>query len=186
MKRILIIIFLLAGIISAQQMNNYASRSLFSDYKANRIGDAITVIVIESSQASNRAETNTDRESDINLGGSGTFGEQALPKADFSLNTQNTFDGSGATTTSGMVETKISALIDTIFANGNLKIVGRRMISINGEEQVIKISGIVRPSDIQADNSVVSYNISESEIVLEGHGMRAKSQEPSWLTQQFH
>lgn len=186
MRNIITILVLLTLTLSAQDMRKNAFGSLFSDQKANRVGDAITILVVESSQATNDARTSASRESDIGASFSGGFDGTSLPAGNLDLGTSNDFDGRGATSSSGMFKTKISATIDTVFANGNMRITGKRRISINGEEQLITIKGIVRASDIQADNSVISHNISEAEIVLEGSGMIENVQSPGWVTKIFH
>ena len=186
MKKVIAIIFLFVVTLSAQDMRRNSFNSLFSDEKANRIGDAITIVVIESSQATNDARTATSRESDIGGSFAGNMMGEPLPGGDIELGTKNDFDGRGATSSSGSFKTKISATIDSVFSNGNMRISGKRKISINGEEQIIIIKGIVRTSDIQADNSVLSYNISEAEIVLEGSGMIDRAQSPGWITKIFH
>ncbi len=186
MKTKIFIMLFIAVASFGQTMKQYASSSLFSDYKASRVGDAITIIVVEASQASNKAETSTGRTSDIGLGGKGGVGETSLPGVDLDLGTNSEFKGSGVTKSSGMVRTKISALIDSVLPNGLLHIKGSRKISINGEEQMISIKGIVRVSDIHADNTIYSYNISEAELILEGSGAIDRVQSPGWLTKLFH
>jgi len=174
---------------SAQNVNRNSQVSLFSDYKAAGKGDAVTIIVVESSTATNSAEKSTGRSSDIGFSGSGninTGGSASGANADASLGTRNEFEGKGSTKTGGQVRTKISATIDSVLNNGNLMVRGSRKIVINGEEQLMKIKGIVRPSDIMADNSVLSYNISEAEIIFEGDGMINNNQKPGWLTRLFH
>lgn len=188
MKNILLISFVL--IFSAsfypQEMRQNAFKSLFSDQKANKVGDAITILVVESSQASNNAETQASRSSSLSLTGKGQVGKTTLPGADLGLTTNNEFNGSGSTKTTGLIKTKISATIDSVLQNGNLLVRGSRKIVINGEEQIVKIKGIVRSSDIAADNSVLSYNISEAEIEFAGSGLIERSQSPGWITKFFH
>jgi len=186
MKKIIAIIVFLTIALSAQDMRKNSFSSLFSDQKANSVGDAITIVVIESSQATNDARTATSRESEIGASFSGNMMGEPLPGGTMDLGTLSDFDGRGATSSSGSFKTKISAMIDTVFANGNMRITGKRKISINGEEQLISIKGIVRPSDIQADNSVLSYNISEAEIILDGNGQIDRVQSPGWVTKFFH
>ena len=188
MKNKLILIFLLAvSSMLAQDMRQNAFSSLFSDQKANRVGDAVTIIVLESSQASNDAQTSAGRSSNLGLSGKVNTGNAANPpSADVSLGTTNDFSGSGSTKTEGMVQTKISATVDSVLGNGNLVIEGSRKITINGEEQTVYIKGIVRPSDINPDNSVLSYNIAEAQITFNGKGMINSSQSPGWLTKFFH
>jgi len=186
MKKIITIIFLFAISLSAQDMRKNSFYSLFADQKANRIGDAITIVVMESSKATNDARTNATRDSKIGGSFSGNAMGQPLPGGEMNLGTTSDFQGRGGTSTSGSFRTKISATIDTVFANGNMRISGKRKISINGEEQIISIKGIVRPSDIHADNSVLSYNISDAELILEGNGMIERVQSPGWVTKLFH
>lgn len=186
MRRLLHIIVFSTTALLAQDLRENSNRSLFSDQKANRIGDGVTILVVESSSASNDSRTNTDRKSDISLASSGKNGGATLIDVGASIGTGNAFAGSGSTETKGSVRAKISARVDSLYVNGNLWISGSRTITINGEEQVVRISGLVRPSDIQADNSVYSFNISDAVIVFQGKGMSAESQEPGWLTKVFH
>jgi flagellar L-ring protein precursor FlgH len=167
-------------------MKENGFRSLFSDYKAVNLGDAITIIVVESSQAKNAAEKSTGRESKIGLGLSGNVGPTNLPPASLDLGTRNDFKGGGTAKSSGMVRTKLSALIDSVLSNGLLRIKGSRKIVINDEEQMITIKGFVRTSDIRSDNTIYSYNISEAEIVFKSDGQINSVQSPGWVTKLFH
>lgn len=186
LKSIGLILFIYVAYLNAQDMRQNSYYSLFSDQKANKIGDAITIIVVEASQASNNASTTTGRESTLGFSGSGSLDKTLLPKADLNIGSQNDFSGTGSTKTSGLIKTKISASIDSLYENGNMHISGSKKITINGEEQIIIIKGIVRPSDIYADNTVLSYNISDAQITFEGNGIIDNSQRPGWLTKLFH
>ena len=188
MKRIIIIfviaVFTLA--LNAQDMRQNAYASLFSDQKANRQGDAITIIVLESTQASNNSETNAGRKSDVGFGFSGGVDKTALPNVNLKMSANNDFSGQGSTQTTGNIRTKISATVDTVLANGNLVIRGSKKITINGEEQMIQVKGIVRPSDISPNNTVLSYNISDAELSFEGNGIIDNAQKPGLLSKLFH
>ncbi len=172
--------------VNAQNLRQNAASSLFSDQKATQVGDAVTIIVMESSQASNNAETNTSRSSSLGFNAGGNVAKNDLPGVDLGINSGNDFTGMGSTKTTGLIKTKISAMIDSVLSNGNLIIKGSRKIAINGEEQIIFIKGIVRSTDIRPDNSVLSYNISEAEIIFEGNGLINNAQKPGWLTKFFH
>lgn len=188
MKNLFAIVILLtyASFMNGQGLRKNSQVSLFSDNKATLPGDAVTIIVVESTQASNSSETSSGRTSDLGLAASGSVGTSSVPKTDLSLGTNNDFKGSGSTKTNGMIRTKISAVVDTVLANGNLVIRGSKKISINGEDQIVNIKGVVRPIDIMADNSVYSFNISNAEITFEGSGLIDSSQKPGWLTKLFH
>jgi flagellar L-ring protein precursor FlgH len=187
MKKFYISVLLLAAInLYAQDMRMNAFSSLFSDQKACKVGDAITIVVLESSQASNNAQTTTGRTSSLGLTGTIDPGKGIATNPNLALGTTNNFSGTGSTQTQGAVSTTISATVDSVLANGNLVIAGSRKITINGEEQTVNIKGIVRSADISPDNSVYSYNISEAQIVFKGDGKINDSQSPGWLTKFLH
>lgn len=186
MKKLLFIWFLSLAALFAQDMRRNSFASLFADQKAVQVGDAVTIIVVESSQASNNAETSTGRTSNIGIKGSFQAGKSPSTGLDGSIGTSNDFSGTGTTKTTGLVRTKISATVDSVLSNGNLHIIGSRKITINGEEQNVKIKGIVRTSDILSDNSIESCNISEAEIVFEGSGLIDNAQKPGWITKFLH
>jgi flagellar L-ring protein precursor FlgH len=167
-------------------MRDNSARSLFSDQKAMRIGDAVTILVVESSSASNDAKTTTSRESNLSLNVSGTTGTATGPNLGLGVGTGNSFKGEGETSANGSVRAKISARVDSVLSNGSMSLSGIRTIVVNGEEQTIRISGIVRPSDIAPDNSVYSYCIAEAHIVFEGNGIVSRAQGPGWMTKLLH
>jgi flagellar L-ring protein FlgH len=180
------ILLLVATASHAQDMRDNFNRSLFADQKANRLGDAITVLILESSSAMNDAKTATSRNSDLSIGATMSTGTGTGTDISGGVGTGNQFKGEGSTSNRGSVSAKLSAHVDSVLTNGNLVINGSRSITINGEEQTIAISGIVRPSDIRADNTVFSYNISDAKIIVQGEGSLTKVQEPGWLTKVFH
>lgn len=184
--RILVLLVGSGASATAQDMRENLNRSLFSDQKANRVGDAVTVLILESTIASNDARTLSSRESGFKLGANANTGSGSNIDVSGGLGTGNQFRGEGATSTRGSVRAKLSAQVDSILANGNLVISGRRKVSINGEEQTMTLNGIVRPSDIMADNAVYSFNIAEATIVVEGDGIVSRAQGPGWLTKIFH
>jgi flagellar L-ring protein precursor FlgH len=186
MKKLILVSVILIATAFPQNMRKNSFYSLFSDQKASYIGDAITIIVVESSLAKNNAKTKAGRESDLGFNLAGTVGTTDIPQVDLGMGSTNNFSGSGSTESSGMIQTKISATIDSVLTNGNMVIRGSKKISINGEEQIINIKGIVRTSDVRADNSVLSYNISDAEISFEGSGLIDDAQSPGWLTKFFH
>jgi flagellar L-ring protein precursor FlgH len=176
---------LLSGAAFGQVMQNPNS-SLFADYKASKVGDAVTVIVTEQNSASKDASTNTSRQSTISGSGQATYGTKNLPSGGVQFGTDNEFKGSGSTSEAGTVQAVVSARVVKVDEYGNLEISGSRLISVNGEDQTIKISGVIRPSDIQPDNTISSSYISNAKIVFDGSGSIDRAQSPGWLTKLFH
>ena len=168
--------------------------NMFASAKARNVGDIITVRIVESASAKNKADTNTERKSAMSAGIDQFFNlESKFPstRTDFNpfarveADFKNKFDGTGETTRSGDLTATISARVVGLTASGNLVIAGSRGITINNEEQMLNLSGIVRPKDISAENQVLSSYISDAKIVYTGVGVLNDRQKPGWLTRAF-
>lgn len=153
--------------------------SLYADHKARRVGDIVTIIVLESSKASKSAATKTSKRSDSSGSLNDLFGLGNLPLK-MGADAGSDYSGSGSTTRSGSMEAKISAFVKQVLPNGNLVLEGTRKVAVNDDVQVIMVSGIVRPQDIRADNSVLSIYLADAQIKYLGEGPLA--QRPGILT----
>jgi len=175
-----IIVLLLASNTSAQQLNK---GSLFSDYKACKVGDIITVYIIEFSSATNQAATSTENENRLSLSSDGGKGAlKFIPLFGFGAEYGNQYQGEGVTSQRGSLKAKLSAKIVGVDRNGNLRIEGKRVIDVNGSQQVIVLTGSVRPEDITADNIVYSYNIADAKISYKGRGDIHSGHRLGWIT----
>lgn len=168
------------------QAQEVTQHSLFSDQKASKIGDVVTIIIVEATSAESNMERDASRSGNIRGSISGAGALNFIPGAGFSVGTENEFKGRGSTSARGTVRARISAKIVGIDSMGNLIIEGSRKININGDAQIIKVKGVVRPSDVNWDNTIYSYNIANAEIELTGKGMTSRSQSPSWITRLLH
>lgn len=159
-----------------------SSRSLFSDVKAFKAGDAIMVYIMEDTQADNSASTQENRTSEISGSISGGAGSTGF-KANAGMGTGNNFQGSGSTSRKERIRSRLSArVVELDSLSGNLIIEGTRTTKINGETQKIIIKGFVRPVDVMPDNSVYSYSILDLSLFIEGDGSVSKIQEPGLIT----
>lgn len=182
MKKIIFISFIifLSYSVQAQFVQNNA-RSLFSDVKAFQVNDAVSVFIIEDTQADNSTSTESGRSSDIGAGLSGSAGS-AGTNIQGGINTGNDFRGSGKTNKKERIRAKLSAKVVEVVDNGNLRIEGTKTTKINGETSTVKIQGVVRPVDINSDNSVYSYDIMDLTLEIEGEGIISEQQEPGLFT----
>jgi flagellar L-ring protein FlgH len=169
-------------------------RNPIADHRAAFINDLVTVNIVEDSEATGSAQTKTGRSSNIGAGLSGLFGfEQTLAKSRPNMNldslvsarTANSFDGSGETTRKTEVVATMTCTVVDAFPNGNLLIRGKRMIKVNGEDQIITLSGIVRPQDIDGANELVSSRLADARITYYGAGVIADKQDPGWMMRVF-
>lgn len=178
---IFVLLFLCVINANGQFIQNH-TRSLFSDVKAFKIGDAIMVLITEETSADNTATTTEDRQSELSTGLGANSGTTTKFNVDGSLRTGNTFRGSGNTVRKENIRSKLSARVVEVDDNGNLIIEGTRNTKINGETQKIIIKGTVRPVDVMSNNSVYSYSIMDLTLFIEGDGSLTKMQEPGWIT----
>jgi flagellar L-ring protein precursor FlgH len=167
------------------------STSIFADHKARKVGDIINVTISEQSSASKVATTTTGRTSSFNAGISNLFGLENYSKLKNSnvdltnlvnTNFTNSFDGNGKTTSTGDFTAKLAAQVVGVYPNGNLKIRGGKEVTLNGEVQIIYLTGIVRPADITAANTIESSQILNAKITYTGRGVISDKQQPGWLT----
>ncbi|HXF75586.1 MAG TPA: flagellar basal body L-ring protein FlgH [Methylomirabilota bacterium] len=160
----------------------------YSDKKALRVGDIITVRIVESAEASNTADTDLSRNSSANAGLSAFFGKKkflGLFKLDEELlksNAENSHKGSGSTTRSGQLTATMTAVVREVLPNGNLVIQGTREVLVNHEQQFITLTGVVRPLDISRDNVVLSTQLADANISIGGLGVVADKQRSGWGT----
>lgn len=156
---------------------------LFSDPKARRAGDILTIKIVESSSASNSADTTTDRDSSLSAGINELFGVKPSVLQDLSVSggIESEFEGSGSTSRSGSLEAFITVRVVEVMPNGNLKIVGSREIMVNNEKQIMTIYGVVRPRDVSDDNVVLSTFVADARIAYSGAGIVDDRQRPGWI-----
>jgi flagellar L-ring protein precursor FlgH len=154
---------------------------LFVDRKARLVNDVITIRIIESASASGEATTATDRDSAVKGGIDSLFGIDTT-NMNLQASLQNGFDGSGKTTRKNTLTGTITAVVREVFPNGNMYVEGAKEVIINNERQYIIISGIVRPEDINTDNSITSDRIANARIEYSGSGVLAEKQRPGWLS----
>jgi flagellar L-ring protein FlgH len=171
-------------------VDNGGLSEMFINPKAHRVGDIVTIKIVENSRATNNATTKTDRKTDTSIGLTNFFGlENKYPAGSSFFNPfagvtstyGNKFDGSGSTARSGALTAYISARIIQIQPNGNLVIEGNREVRVNNDNQIITLTGEVRPRDISPDNIVQSTYVANARISYSGSGVLNDQQRPGWL-----
>lgn len=169
-----------------------SSRSLFADFRATRVGDIVTIRIDESPQGQGDANTAMNRESSMSVGANAMLGfTSALMKSHPSVDTSqlidlmssSAFNGQGDTSRSSRVQADIAVRVRRGLPNGDLFLEGTKVLLVNDEELHIYISGVVRPEDIQEDNSVTSSLVADAQIEFTGRGPLTENQEQGWLVQ---
>ena len=172
---------------------NTRGNFLFGDDKAAMVGDIITVTVNESATSTQSATTDTSKDTTMDMQTTNVLGLPSNLGIQNFLNMGTQFDptvgatvansmqGSGTVTRNGSLNATISAIITEILPSGNLKIEGRRSVTVNNEEQIMVLRGVVRPQDINFDNTIPSTLIADASISYTGEGVVADEQRKGWL-----
>ena len=151
-------------------------RPIASDNRAFRVGDVLTVQVFENSSASTNSDTTTRRKNSISAGIQHDLGSTH----GFGLDANGDFDGGGRTQRNGKLLAQLSVNVVEIFANGDMNIQGDQQLSINNEQQKIKLEGRVRQQDISDSNIVLSTRIADAKITYLGDGDLSERQKRGW------
>lgn len=146
------------------------SHSLYSNRKASRLGDVITVVIDEASQGYNRATSASRKEDSQALGGEGTGPLDFVPLFGWDFESSQEFRGNTQSTVAGGLQARVSAQVVDILPNGHLVVSGSRELEVNGEKETISVFGEVRPEDVRANNTVLSTNIANAQIHYDGSG----------------
>ncbi|OGC05129.1 hypothetical protein A2276_04210 [candidate division WOR-1 bacterium RIFOXYA12_FULL_43_27] len=176
------------GILSADADSLWKEKDSASPYtpdKSYKIGDIITILVIESTSAIQKSGTDTSVKDDFGAKLDHTINRlTALVPQDLSIDGQlsNKYAGSGKTERSSSLKAKIAVVVTEILANGNLRVTGKHKMAINEETQDISVGGIIRSKDISITNTIYSYQVADADIVVKGTGVIDEAQAPGWLS----
>ena len=171
---------------------------LFADMKARRVGDIITINIVETSKANKNVSTSTGRSNSVKAKTDALLGWEnpdniplignlydsidLNPSIGIDASYNSSFSGRGATNRTENVTAKMSARVIQVLNNGNLVVRGSQEIMVNNEKQYLTIQGVVRPTDIGADNTVLSTYIADARIDYTGKGDLSRKQREGWLS----
>ena len=178
-----------AGSYNANSLWRNGSRSFFKDQRAHQIGDLLTVTVNITDQANFANETQRSRtvteDSGITafLGSNLLTGKTALPGRLLTADATANSDGKGSIQRQETLQTNIAAVVTQLLPNGNLVVEGKQEVRVNFEMRELIVAGIVRPEDIQSDNTIDSSKIAQARIAYGGHGEISDLQQPRYGSQ---
>lgn len=162
-------------------------KGLFEDDKARRVGDIVLVRLMESTNASKSASTNTQKSASaeiaapVMLGRGINVGNGATPLFSASLDGAREFKGEGASKQSNSLSGTIAVTVAEVFPNGNLRVRGEKQLSLNQGGEFVRVGGIIRPQDIAPDNSVKSTQLADAQFIYGSEGALADANASGWL-----
>jgi flagellar L-ring protein FlgH len=170
---------------NANSLWRNGSRAFFKDQRAARIGDLLTVTVNITDKANIANETQRSRTSKEDSGitdfvGSKSLGSKLLPGRLLTADSTASTDGKGSVNRQEALQTNVAAVVTQVLPNGNLVVEGKQEIRVNYEIRELIVAGIVRPEDIQSDNTIDSSKIAQARIAYGGRGQITDVQQPRY------
>lgn len=168
------------------------SRAFFKDQRAHQIGDILTIKVKIADKAQLDNETKRERKADEDSGITNLFGltkipftKQTIPNRLLTTDSTTNNEGKGNINRQEILQTNVAAVVTQVLPNGNLVIEGKQEVRVNFEMRELIVAGIVRPEDIEADNTMDSQKIAQARISYGGRGQITDIQQPRWGQQFF-
>ncbi|MEN7342614.1 MAG: flagellar basal body L-ring protein FlgH [Pseudomonadota bacterium] len=158
---------------------------LFEDLRAHRVGDILTISLQENTSAQKSASTSTDKSSSASINNPVMFGRNFQRNGknllDANLGSNSDFSGEGSSSQSNSLNGDITVTVVERLYNGNLRVRGEKWVTLNQGDEFIRLSGIVRPADINPDNSVASSRVADARITYSSKGILAAANKMGWL-----
>ncbi|MFH1035748.1 MAG: flagellar basal body L-ring protein FlgH [Pseudomonadota bacterium] len=168
-----------------------AGTDMYNDLRARRVGDLITVQIVENSKAKKKDDSKAERKNTYAAGIPNLMGYEAQfpfqrgdnknPSNLVSANFQSKHDATAELTKEDTMTSAIGCTVMEVLPNGNLLVRGSRELQVNGETQYIVLQGTVRPSDVTTKNTVTSDQLADAKIHYTGRGVLSDKQQPGWL-----
>lgn len=181
----ILVVLLLPTMVFGQSLFGTPGRSqatsMFQDrrpMRAQRIGDILTVLIMESTSATNTAQTDTDKEMEVNWASPGGL---KLPGFGLSGKIDSEFESEGTVSRQQQITARVSVTVVDIRPNGDLVVEGSRAIEINGETEVIYLTGMVNPLIIPASNTVESFRVADLQVSYKGKGVITQGTRPGFF-----
>lgn len=164
--------------------------AMYTDRKARRVGDIITVVVSESASVSASKRTKTDKKASVDAAveaflwdpavTNGGTHKGSLPQT--KMGGTNNFEGGGEINNKQTITARAAVTVVDVLPNGNLVIEGSRFVSYSGEKQYAILRGLVRPDDVTNANTVASSSIADARVEFVSEGTITSNQRKGWLT----
>lgn len=164
------------------------SRNIYSDGRAGRVGDIITINLTERTQSSKQSSTSLDKSTNVNLPTPNVMGEPVTVfgrEVSAGVSGNSSFDGDSSSNMRNQLSGNITATIHEVYPNGVMLVRGEKWVTLNQGDEYIRISGLVRPQDIGPDNTLDSTRLADARITYSGTGATADVNVMGWISRFF-
>lgn len=160
-------------------------QNLFVDQRGMQVGDIVTIYLEERTDASKQSSTSTAKDNSLTIPGTAIIAGKALPRLETGLKSEQDFSGKGSSSQSNRLSGSITVTVAEVMANGNLRVVGEKWVTLNQGEEFIRLAGVIRPIDIAPDNSLPSWKVADARITYSGKGALNDANAMGWLGRAF-
>ncbi len=164
------------------------NRNIYSDGRAGRVGDIITINLTERTQSSKQSSTSLDKSTNVNLPTPNVMGEPVTVfgrEVSAGVSGNSSFDGDSSSNMRNQLSGNITATIHEVYPNGVMLVRGEKWVTLNQGDEYIRISGLVRPQDIGPDNTLDSTRLADARITYSGTGATADVNVMGWISRFF-
>jgi len=166
-----------------QAATGYAA--LYEGWRAKKVGDPLTIVLVERTAASKSASSKLASDGSASITPPTTGALNLFSKSDVSVNGTRSFNGTGAADQANSLSGEVSVTIAEVYANGTALVQGQKRLTLNRGDEFVRIKGVVRLADVDANNRVVSTRVADAQIAYTGKGDVARASRQGWLSRFF-
>lgn len=179
---LLILVAVSGSAVWANSLWDDEAADMYRDKDEFNEGDLITIEIDEAASAIQDADSDASTSTDVGMESGQGLLDFINP---FSAGVSSSESAQGVTQRSGSLEADITVTVEEVLDNGNLRVIGDKAITINDEKQIIQLSGVIRPDDVTAENTIESRLVADPEIKYEGEGIIGDKQERGLFNRLF-
>lgn len=166
-----------------QASEGYAA--LHEGQRARRVGDPLTIVLVERTSASKSATSKLDSSGGFAITPPSTGNLALFNRSDASVSGSRNFAGAGSADQANALSGEISVTVAAVYPNGTMLVQGQKRVTLNRGDEFVQIKGIVRAADISADNRIASTRVADARIAYTGKGDVARASRQGWLGRFF-
>lgn len=159
--------------------------ALYEGWRARRVGDPLTIVLVERTAASKSSSSKLDSSGGASITPPATGPLALFDKSDVSVSGNRNFKGTGAADQSNSLSGEVSVTVAEVYPNGTMLVQGQKRVTLNRGDEFVRIKGLVRVADISADNRVLSTRVADAQISYTGKGDVARAGRQGWLSRFF-
>lgn len=154
--------------------------ALFEDIKARRVGDILTVMLVEQTSGTKSSGSNINQATGVSLDPP-LVGIDSRTDLGLDVSSANTFTGESGATQSNSLNGSITVTVQEVYAGGNMRVQGEKWIEINNGEEYVRLDGIIRPRDVRPNNTILSTQVADARISYSGTGTQHHANIAGWV-----